>query len=79
MKFCKFEQPVVATQLSECYGAGTGCGWCRPFLERIFEEQQAGRIPEFDMSEEEYRTLRAAYRADKKKAANPDPESGDAP
>ena len=28
--------PAVASQLSECFGAGTGCGWCRPYLERIF-------------------------------------------
>ncbi len=23
------------SQLSECFGAGTGCGWCRPVLERL--------------------------------------------
>jgi bacterioferritin-associated ferredoxin len=28
------------SQLSECHGAGTGCGWCRPFLERLFQEHQ---------------------------------------
>jgi hypothetical protein len=25
--------------LAECYGAGTGCGWCRPFLKRLFDAQ----------------------------------------
>jgi bacterioferritin-associated ferredoxin len=28
----------VPSQLSECYGAGTGCGWCRPFLKRLMEQ-----------------------------------------
>ncbi len=31
-------KPRRAGQLSECYGAGTGCGWCRPFLERLFKQ-----------------------------------------
>jgi bacterioferritin-associated ferredoxin len=33
LRVCK---PVRASQLSECYGAGTGCGWCRPVLEAMF-------------------------------------------
>ncbi len=61
IKFCKFESPKVPTQLSECYGAGTGCGWCRPFLEHIHAEMKEGRKPEFDMSEDEYRSLRKQY------------------
>lgn len=31
-------KPRRAGQLSECFGAGTGCGWCRPFLERLFHQ-----------------------------------------
>lgn len=38
--FIRLEKPRRAAQLSECYGAGTGCGWCRPFLERMFEVSQ---------------------------------------
>lgn len=34
--YIRIERPRRAAQLSECYGAGTGCGWCRPFLERMF-------------------------------------------
>ena len=64
-KFCRLEKPKVATQLSECYGAGTGCGWCRPFLEHIFAETRDGNTPEFDMSEEEYRSLRKQYHKEK--------------
>jgi bacterioferritin-associated ferredoxin len=28
-------RPRVASQLSACGGAGTGCGWCIPFLRLI--------------------------------------------
>jgi bacterioferritin-associated ferredoxin len=38
--FVRLERPQRVGQLAECFGAGTGCGWCRPFLERLFE---AGR------------------------------------
>ncbi|MGB1707122.1 MAG: (2Fe-2S)-binding protein, partial [Rubripirellula sp.] len=29
-QFIRVHQPTVPSQLSDCYGAGTGCGWCRP-------------------------------------------------
>jgi bacterioferritin-associated ferredoxin len=47
--FIRLEKPQRAAQLSECYGAGTGCGWCRPFLERMFEAsrtQQPAELPD---------------------------------
>jgi len=37
----RLERPHVPAQLSECFGAGTGCGWCRPFLKRLFAAAQA--------------------------------------
>ena len=37
VNFIRLEKPQRASQLSECYGAGTGCGWCRPFLRRLLE------------------------------------------
>ncbi len=42
--FLRVERPRRAGQLSECFGAGTGCGWCRPFLRRMFEAAQSGAI-----------------------------------
>ncbi len=33
--FCTVEKPRVASQISECLSAGTGCGWCVPMLRRI--------------------------------------------
>jgi bacterioferritin-associated ferredoxin len=38
VQFIRVNKPTVTSQLSECYGAGTGCGWCRPFLKRLMEE-----------------------------------------
>ena len=38
--FIRLEAPRRVGQLADCYGAGTGCGWCRPFLERLFDAAQ---------------------------------------
>lgn len=42
INFIRVEKPARPGQLSECFGAGTGCGWCRTYLTRLFEEA-AGR------------------------------------
>jgi NAD(P)H-nitrite reductase large subunit len=42
--FLRVEKPRRVGQLSECFGAGTGCGWCRPFLQRLFEQAQSGML-----------------------------------
>ena len=62
VNFIRREQPRVASQLSECGGAGTGCGWCIPFL-RALHLQAAGQGDhEVDqMTPEEYAARRAAY------------------
>ena len=39
--YLRIEQPKRASQLSQCGGAGTGCGWCVPFLQRLFGQSQA--------------------------------------
>ena len=45
LNWIRIEKPKRAAQLSECYGAGTGCGWCRPFLEKMFKAAQANSDP----------------------------------
>ena len=40
--FIRLERPKRLGQMADCYGAGTGCGWCRPFLKRLFEGAQTG-------------------------------------
>ncbi|TWU45415.1 BFD-like [2Fe-2S] binding domain protein [Novipirellula aureliae] len=39
IQFIRVTKPTKVSQLSECYGAGTGCGWCRPFLQKLMEDQ----------------------------------------
>ena len=38
VNWLRIERPQRVGQLSECYGAGTGCGWCRTYLKRLFDE-----------------------------------------
>ena len=64
VNFVKQTRPRRASQISECFGAGTGCGWCIPFLKRIHRQVVAGDIVESDdINPTEYEALRAAYRA----------------
>jgi bacterioferritin-associated ferredoxin len=47
--FIRLERPKRVGQLAECFGAGTGCGWCRPFLKRLFERAQGELDAEPDL------------------------------
>ncbi len=61
-KFIRLNRPRFASQCSDCYGAGTGCGWCIPFIERMFEEIVSGdESVSTGMSAEEYRRRRLEY------------------
>ncbi|MCE9607371.1 MAG: (2Fe-2S)-binding protein [Planctomycetia bacterium] len=40
--FLRIERPRRAAQMSDCFGAGTGCGWCRRYLAKMFDAAQAG-------------------------------------
>ncbi len=62
IRFVRRERPSVASLISECLSAGTGCGWCVPFLAKIHEEVLAGNEPSPAMSREEYLARRAEYR-----------------
>jgi NAD(P)H-nitrite reductase large subunit len=62
LNYCKRELPRVPSQLSECGGAGTGCGWCIPFLKQIHRQVMQGQASELDaISAAEYQTRRAEY------------------
>lgn len=72
--FIEREKPRVASQLSECLDAGTGCRWCVPFLCKMHRQWQAGEAIELAVSPEEYAERRAAYkRAGVKNAPLVDP------
>jgi len=60
--YLKREDPSAASLISECLGAGTGCGWCVPMLERLHEQHQAGQPLRIDVDPERYASGRAVYR-----------------
>jgi len=69
--YIRVEKPRRASQISECFGAGTGCGWCRPFLQRLFEQaDQAGDAASELPDREEYSSRRKKYMDDKKQERN---------
>lgn len=62
LNFLRIEKPRVASQLSECGGAGTGCGWCIPFIKQLFQQAAEGGATELEqLTPEEYERLRADY------------------
>ena len=63
VNWVRLNEPKVPSQLSMCGGAGTGCGWCIPFLKQIFR-QGTETVPaeELDhLTPEEYAKRRAEY------------------
>ena len=64
--FAKRERPRHASQMSECLGAGTGCGWCIPYLCRIQAAALRGEELSIEMTPDEYAAARAAYRSEKR-------------
>jgi bacterioferritin-associated ferredoxin len=62
INFLRVEKPRRAGQLSECFGAGTGCGWCRPYLNKLFEAAAASGTVEPDLpSAADYALQRGRY------------------
>lgn len=69
--FIRIHRPRVPSQISECNSAGTGCGWCVPFLKRYFEQYKANEAAQSPatnasatddaMTAAEYAAQRAAY------------------
>lgn len=63
VNYCKREKPPVASLISECLGAGTGCGWCVPFLKKLHRQAIDGvEQPDLPVSPEEYADQRVKYR-----------------
>jgi bacterioferritin-associated ferredoxin len=62
LNFIRIEKPRRAGQLSQCFGAGTGCGWCRRMLERYFADAvQGGVTTESEPTPAEYAQMRSRY------------------
>lgn len=69
--FIRIERPVRASQISDCSGAGTGCGWCRPFLKKMFDNAiQQGKTASGLPSAKEYSQMRKNYIEEQQQAQN---------
>jgi NAD(P)H-nitrite reductase large subunit len=61
VNFLRIERPQRESQLAECHGAGTGCGWCRPFLKKLFFAAQSPTAEAELPTAEEYASGRTDY------------------
>ncbi|MEZ6055333.1 MAG: (2Fe-2S)-binding protein [Planctomycetaceae bacterium] len=65
LNYLRVHRPSRASQLSDCGGAGTGCGWCVPYLKRYFQEmREQGEVTEESLSADDYSAQRSQYIAD---------------
>jgi len=55
------EDPPVASLISECLDAGTGCGWCVPFLKHLHAQHVAGETPDLKISPQRYSEARTGF------------------
>ncbi len=63
LSFARLRRPSRASQMSECFNAGTGCGWCIPILCMIHRQVMSGEPPDVPMTPAEYAARRDRYRA----------------
>src|SRR5690349_20003224 len=62
LKCLRIERPQRESQLAECYGAGTGCGWCRPILKKLFEASRSNEAADPDLPDSsDYARGRTGY------------------
>jgi len=61
INYIRVEKPSRPGQLADCFGAGTGCGWCRSYLRRLFEQQRGTAPPEPEPTAEQHAHGRSAY------------------
>ncbi len=59
VSFSRRTSPSKPSQMTECLGAGTGCGWCIPFLVKIAEDPDAFALN--DLTPEAYAEQRKQY------------------
>lgn len=66
VNFARREKPKIPARMSECLGAGTGCGWCIPILCKIAKMAEQPDQFHLDLSSAEYAAQRAKYRDEKR-------------
>jgi NAD(P)H-nitrite reductase large subunit len=62
LNYIRVQKPRVASEISQCGGAGTGCGWCIPFLKKYFEQSRLAEGAAADpVTSDEYARGRGDY------------------
>lgn len=59
VNFARRTRPTRPSRMSECLGAGTGCGWCIPFLIKIAQDPDSFDIDA--LTPDEYARARKEY------------------
>ena len=59
VNFARRTRPKRPSQMTECLGAGTGCGWCIPFLVKIADDPDTLAL--LEMTVEGYAGERKTY------------------
>lgn len=59
MNFSRRTRPQRPSRMTECLGAGSGCGWCIPFLVKIAENPDA--FVAGDLTPDQYAESRQTY------------------
>ncbi|GAB4546031.1 MAG: hypothetical protein Tsb0013_04430 [Phycisphaerales bacterium] len=73
------EDPPVASLISECLGAGTGCGWCVPFLTHLHAQHTKGQTPDLKVSPEQYAASRTRYHQTNQRDIDPEDQEEPGP
>lgn len=66
--YARREHLQKPSQMSQCLGAGTGCGWCIPILQQIYQAARDHRPDHLEqvITPEEYAEKRQNYIREKK-------------
>lgn len=75
VNFAARTKPERPSRMTECLGAGTGCGWCIPFLTRIAADPACFELKE--LTPDEYAENRKKYIKTQPRNAFVETPSGD--
>lgn len=77
--YLKREDPPVASLISDCLGAGTGCQWCVPFLHHLHRQHCRGIEPDLSLSPQRYAQARTSFHKSGERPIEPPPDDTSSP